>query len=160
VLALALPATDVALVEAVHKKCHFAAEAAFLLDLANLSVVCLRAEDHGRGTGRGAYDVAVSRAVGPLAVVAEYSLPLLRLGGTMVAMKGLLSIEERIRGERALAILGAGGVEARLLHPFEEAKNRWAYVARKVRPTPAEFPRRSGVPAKKPLGGSFSGDGV
>jgi 16S rRNA (guanine527-N7)-methyltransferase len=160
VLALASPAMDVVLVEAVRKKCRFAEEAAHLLGLPNLSSVCLRAEDHGRGKGRGAYDVVVSRAVGPLAVVAEYSLPLLTIGGTMVAMKGSLSIEERIQGERALAILGAGEVEVRQLHPFEEAENRWAFVARKIRPTPEEFPRRPGVPAKKPLGGSSSADGA
>jgi 16S rRNA (guanine527-N7)-methyltransferase len=94
----------------------------------------------------------VSRAVARLAVVAEYSFPLLRLGGVMVAMKGPLSNEERIRGEGALAILGAERLEARRLMPFEGSRDRWVYLAVKVRPTSETYPRRAGIPAKRPLG--------
>ena len=160
VLALALREVKVVAVESIRKKCAFIEDVARTLDLANLAVACARAEEYGRSDARATYDVIVTRAVGPLAVVAEYSLPLLSVGGTMVAMKGLVSDQERIQGLRALAILGADGLDALRLHPFEGAENRWAYVAKKVRPTSAEFPRRPGLPAKRPLGDLPSADGA
>jgi len=160
VLALALPAAQVIAVESQRKKCAYTGSVARELGLENLTPVCARAEDYGRAGGRGAHDVVVTRAVAPLAVVAEYSLPLLRVGGSMVAMKGLVSDQERIQGLRALAILGAGGLEAVRLHPFEGSENRWAFVAEKVRPTPAQFPRRPGVPGKRPLGSLTESDGA
>jgi 16S rRNA (guanine527-N7)-methyltransferase len=160
VLALALPDVNVVAVESVRKKCSFIEDAAKTLGLTNLAVACARAEEYGRSDARAAHDVVVTRAVGSLAVVAEYSLPLLTLDGAMVAMKGLVSDQERIQGLRALAILGADGLDALRLHPFEGAENRWAYVAKKVRPTPAEFPRRPGLPAKRPLGDFPGADGA
>ncbi len=152
VLALALPDVAISAVESQHKKCAFIEAAIERLGLENVTVNCVRAEEYGRGRGRLAHDVAVSRALGPLSVVAEYSLPLLRLGGTMVAMKGSMSNQERTQGARALGILGAEGLDEVRLCPFVEAENRWAYVATKARPTPAEYPRRPGIPTKRPLG--------
>lgn len=152
VLALARPEAEVVAVESVGKKCDYITRASVTLGLTNVEVRCTRAEEYGQASGRDAYDVAVTRAVGPLAVVAEYSIPLLALGGAMVAMKGSISDQERIQGLRALAILGAGELDAHRLDPYEGSENRWAYVAKKTRPTPAEFPRRPGMPAKKPLG--------
>ncbi|MCE5252774.1 MAG: 16S rRNA (guanine(527)-N(7))-methyltransferase RsmG [Actinomycetia bacterium] len=153
VLGLALPEMQISALESRHKKCSFIETAARTLGLSNVTVLCARAEDHGQGAGRGAYDVAVSRALASLPVVAEYSLPLLRLGGTMVAMKGSVSDQECIEASRAAGILGADGLDEIRLHPFVGAENRWAYVAVKTRPTPAEYPRRPGVPSKRPLGG-------
>ena len=97
--------------------------------------------------------MAVSRALAALPVVVEYSVPLLAVGGCMVAMKGAISDQERIQAEKALGILGGGSLESVRLQPFPDAQNRWAYVARKTRPTPSGFPRRTGIPAKRPLGG-------
>jgi len=152
VLALALPGASISAVESRGKKCAFIRAAARRLGLVNVSVWCARVEAHGRGAGREAYDVAVSRAVASLPVIAEYSLPLLKLGGTMVALKGSISNEERIRGSRALGILGADGPDEIRLYPFRGAENRWAYVATKTRPTPDAYPRRPGIPTKRPLG--------
>lgn len=151
VLAIALEAEVVAL-ESHRKKCDFIERAASSLSLQNLIVCCSRAEDYGRGAGREAFDVAVSRALAALPVVAEYSLPLLYVGGCMVAMKGSISDEELIRGEKALGILGGDLLEATKLEPFEGAENRWAYTAMKRRATPGKYPRHSGVPTKRPLG--------
>jgi 16S rRNA (guanine527-N7)-methyltransferase len=152
VLALVLPGADVTAIESHGKKCEFIARAAETLGLGNVSVCHLRAEDHARLVGRAAYDVVVSRAVAALPVIAEYSLPLLRLGGEMVAMKGLVSDQERIQASGALDILGADALEAIKMDPFAGSTNRWVYLAKKVRVTPADFPRRAGVPAKRPLG--------
>lgn len=151
VLAIALDAEVVAL-ESHRKKCDFIAMAAGRLSLGNVMVRCARAEEYGQGEGRQAHDVAISRALAALPVVAEYSVPLLSAGGSMVAMKGSISTEEWTQGESALGILGADALESIRLEPFSGAENRWAYVARKTRPTPADLPRRVGVPAKRPLG--------
>ena len=154
VLAIALAETRVVAIESVGRKCAHIESCARALGLTNLVVQCARAEEYGRTNGRAVHDVVVSRAVATLPVIAEYSLPLLGLGGLMVAMKGAISTQERIQAASALAILGGDRLEVQDLMPFEGAQNRWAYMARKIRETPAEFPRRSGVPAKRPLGGS------
>lgn len=151
VLAIALPAKIVA-IESQQKKCAFIQRAADALALGTVTVCCVRAEDYGRGEGRGAHDMVVSRALAALPVVLEYSMPLLSIGGAMIALKGSISDQELIQADKALGILGGDSLEAVKLQPFPDAQNRWAYVAHKTRPTPSGYPRRPGMPAKKPLG--------
>ncbi len=153
VLAIALPSARVTAVESQQKKCRFIEQAANVMGLRNVDVRCERAEDYGRKAGRGAHDVVVSRALAALAVVAEYSFPLLERGGAMVAMKGAISDQERIQAEKALAILGGGGLESVKLEPFAGAENRWVYLAQKEGVTPPTFPRQAGTAARRPLGG-------
>jgi 16S rRNA (guanine527-N7)-methyltransferase len=157
VLALVLPSARVTAVESQQKKCRFIEQASSEMGLHNVEIYCARAEDYGRGgglgAGHGAHDVAVTRALAALPVVAEYSFPLLEHGGTMIAMKGAISNQERIQAERALAILGGGGLESVKLEPFAGAENRWVYLARKERATPDMFPRRAGIAVRRPLGG-------
>ncbi len=152
VVALALPGTQVVAVESVGKKCRFIEEAAMLMELGNVTVRCARVEEYARQAGRSVHDVAVSRALASLPVVAEYSLPLLALGGVMVAMKGEISTQERIQSQKALDILGGGELESVRLEPFPEAENRWIYMAEKVSGTPSSFPRRPGLASQRPLG--------
>jgi 16S rRNA (guanine527-N7)-methyltransferase len=151
VLAVALPAADVVAVESVRKKCDFIARAAETLDLSNLTVECTRAEAFGRSAARESFDVAVIRAVASLPVDAELTAPLVRVGGLFVAMKGALSDEERVSGREALAILGIDALESRQVRPFPGADNRWLYFGRKTGHTPPAYPRRVGVPTKRPL---------
>lgn len=159
VLALVSPHMQVVAVESVQKKCAFIDEVRLSLGLGNLRVECARAEDMGRSDARGSFDVAVTRAVASLAGVAELCLPLVRVGGLVVAMKGPMSDQERIQGRNAIAILGGEEVSARQVRPFPGAENRWLYGVRKIFSTPSEYPRRPGVPAKRPLGGVRSDGG-
>jgi 16S rRNA (guanine527-N7)-methyltransferase len=152
VLALALPAVKVVAVESQQKKCGFIKGAAAAMGLTNVEVRCARAEEYGRAQGRAVHDVVVSRALAALPVVAEYSLPLLVQGGVMVAMKGAISNEERIHAQKAIDILGGDRLESSKLEPFEGAENRWVHISRKIRPTPASFPRRPGIATRHPLG--------
>jgi 16S rRNA (guanine527-N7)-methyltransferase len=152
VLALALPGLKVVAVESIRKKCAFIEEAGLLLGLSNLRVECARAEDLGHSGLRESFDAAVTRAVAPMAVVAEICLPLVRVGGVVVTMKGPMSDQERIQGQNALAILGAVEGPARQVQPFPGVENRWLHVARKASSTPPDYPRRPGVPQKRPLG--------
>lgn len=156
VLALVLPGTTVTAVESVGKKCEHISHTAEVLGLSNVRVACMRAEDHARTEARAVYDVVVSRALAPLPVVVEYSMPLLREGGTMVAMKGAISDQERTHAVAALGILGSGRMEAVQLAPFTGARDRLAYVAKKTGMTPDAYPRRAGVPLKRPLRQSSS----
>jgi 16S rRNA (guanine527-N7)-methyltransferase len=153
VLALALPASQVTAVESLQKKCTFIEQAASAMQLENFLVRCERVEEYGQDAGRGAHDAVVSRALAALPVVVEYSLPLLESGGAMVAMKGEISNQERIHAQKALDILGGSGLESIRLEPFAGAENRWVYLARKNKRTPAAYPRRPGTPTRKPLGG-------
>ena len=153
ILALALPEVKITAVESLNKKCVFIQETAKAMGLANVDVQCARAEDYGRGAGRSTHDVVVSRALAPLPVVAEYSLPVMTPGGVMIAMKGEISTKERIHGQKALDILGGGELESIRLEPFPGAENRWVHMARKVKATPASYPRRSGLAKQRPLGG-------
>jgi len=151
VLAIAQPDTRVVALDSVGKKCRFVESVASRLGLDNLQVICGRAEELGRGEGRERFDVATSRALAALPVVAELTVPMVRVGGHMVAMKGALSNQERIDGHFALGILGGGQLQERRVVPFPGADNRWLYVAQKESPTPIRYPRRVGVPAKQPL---------
>jgi 16S rRNA (guanine527-N7)-methyltransferase len=153
VLAIARPSLRIVAVESQGKKCNHIDRALQVLSLDNVEVCCCRAEEYGRIDGREAHDVVVSRALAALPVFAELSAPLLVRGGAMVAMKGVVSDQERIHAESALGILGCGPLQTVRLRSFPGAVNRLAYVAQKIRPTPGRFPRRPGIPQKRPLGG-------
>jgi 16S rRNA (guanine527-N7)-methyltransferase len=115
-----------------------------------------RAEDLGRAAEhRGEHDIATCRAVARLSVVAEYCVPLLRIGGCVLSMKGKLEPEELEEGRAAAGALGAKLVEVRRVPMLEEVgqKERNLVVIQKIRETPARYPRRAGVVARKPLGG-------
>jgi 16S rRNA (guanine527-N7)-methyltransferase len=152
---IAEPPLAVALVEATGKKARFLRRAAEALSLSGVEVVNERAEDVGRSREhRGAYDVATTRAVARLSVVAEYCVPLLGVGGHAISMKGRLDEAEISEGERAAAELGAEVREVIKVPRLAELgeKQRTLVVLRKVGETSGRYPRSVGTPAKKPLG--------
>lgn len=148
VLAAALPASRVALVESVGKKAAFAADAAESLGLENVEVVPRRAEEWDEVAG--AIDVVTARALAPLGALLEYAAPLLRMGGLLVAWKARRDQGEEKGTERAAELLGMSAPEARSVTRPGGA-TRHLYLSRKVRDTPAGFPRRAGMARKRPL---------
>lgn len=154
VLAIALPLTHVVALDSVGKKCAFVDTVRARLALANLEVVCARSEDYGRTPARESFDAVVARAVASLPILAELCVPLTRVGGAFVAAKGALSDQESIEGAAALAILGCDRYRSVRARSFEGAENRWLLVAKKESKTPIQYPRRAGMPAKRPLGAS------
>ena len=106
VLAAALPAARVDLIESVGRKCEFMRRAAAAAGLANASVLCTRSEELASGAGREAYAAATARAVGRLSTLAELASPLLAEGGVLVAWKGRRDPGEEEELGRAAA--GAG----------------------------------------------------
>ncbi len=151
-LKIAFPALTLALLEANGKKAEFLAELARTLELDGVTVVGSRAEDAGhRDDLREAFDVVVSRAVAPLEVLAELTLPFCRVGGVAVAQKGADVGDELDRAGSAIATLGGGESRTHVITPPGSDVARSLVVTDKVTPTPARYPRRPGIPAKRPL---------
>jgi 16S rRNA (guanine527-N7)-methyltransferase len=149
------PHVGAALIESTAKKARFLRRVVDELSLPDTEVLNARVEDVSRmGEHRGAYDVATVRAVARLSVVAEYCVPLLKVGGYAISMKGRLRDDELSEGERAAEKLGARISELiRVSHsPEIREKERCLVVLEKVEETPGRYPRNVGVPAKKPLG--------
>jgi 16S rRNA (guanine527-N7)-methyltransferase len=149
---IAYPSIRLTLVDSVGKKIDFCQHVAQKLGLENVQVIQGRAEELGQLPGhREQYDWALARSVATLPVLAEYMLPLVRVGGGMIAMKGENAPAEAHSAERALHLLGG---RLKRLVPVTlpgVVEERYLVVVDKVAATPGEYPRRVGVPAKKPL---------
>lgn len=151
-LAIALPNTAFDLIEASRRKCELIDRLARACGAANVRAVPDRAEAWAVAEGHAAYDVVTARAVAPLAVLAEYAAPLLRVGGSLVAWKGRRDPAEEEGAAAACEALGMRSAEVRRVEPFARARERHLHVLVKHGPTPARFPRRPGRAAKRPLG--------
>jgi 16S rRNA (guanine527-N7)-methyltransferase len=149
-LAVALPRTEVRLVESQRRKCEFVATAARAAGAANARVVCARVEEWEEGLGGN--DVAVARALARAPVVLEYAAPLLRVGGLLVDWRGRRDGEDEAAATAAAAELGLRLVEVRHVEPYAGARDHHLHVWEKHAATPARFPRRAGVARKRPLG--------
>jgi 16S rRNA (guanine527-N7)-methyltransferase len=147
VLAVALPDAEVTLVESVGKKCAWMRVTVERLGLANVRVVCARAEE----LEEDPFDVVTARALGALPVLCEYAAPLLREGGVLVAWKGAVGAEEEADGLAAASVLGLEREAVRGAEPYPGSERRTLHVFRKIAPTPAGYPRRPGMAAKRPL---------
>ncbi|OLE37321.1 MAG: 16S rRNA (guanine(527)-N(7))-methyltransferase RsmG [Actinobacteria bacterium 13_1_20CM_3_68_9] len=143
-LALALPQVQFTLLEANARKCAFLEYVAGALGLTNVVVAEGRAEELGHQVQlREQFDRAISRAAARPEVLLELALPFVRTGGELVAQVRPL---DPLPLEHAARLLGGG--TPRLQHP---AGGSALLVVPKVAPTPARFPRRSGLPGRKPL---------
>ena len=155
-LAIALPQTQISLVESNARKCAFIDHAVDTCGIANARSVPARAESWTDGVGR--FDVVTARALAPLAVVAEYAAPLLRVGASLVAWRGKREPEDEASAARAAQILGLSVLEPVRVAPYKSAQNRYLHVMLKVMDTPERFPRRPGMARKHPLGGRAASD--
>jgi len=150
-LAAAMPSARVDLIESNGRKCAVIDRLATAARLGNAHSVQRRAEDWGAGDGAQAYDAVTARALAPLAVLTEYAAPLLRLGGALVAWKGVRDPGEEAAGLAAATRLGLCLDRVLRVKPFAGARDRHLHVYLKVAVTPAGFPRRAGVARKRPL---------
>lgn len=152
VLAAALPAAEIDLIESVGRKCDFVARAIRVAGIANATVVRARSEDWARSGGREAYDVVVARAVGRLSSVAELASPLLVEGGALVAWKGKRDADEEAQLGRAAAGLAMRPEAVLEVGDRAGSRHRHLHVIRKSGATPAGLPRRAGMAKKRPKG--------
>ena len=151
-LKIAFPHLRLTLVESVGKKADFCRHIMELLQLDKVEVIQSRAEDLGQmADHREMYDMAVARAVAALPVLAEYLLPLVKVGGRVVAQKGESAPAEVHAAEHALRVLGG---HVRQITPVElpgVADDRYLVIIDKVAATPPAYPRRAGLASKRPL---------
>jgi len=151
-LKIVWPNLELTLLESTEKKVRFLDHIVRSLSLTSVNTVHSRAETLAHEPEhREAYDLVVARAVAELPVLLEYALPFCRRGGMLLAQKGEAASAEAIASERALAILGG---KLRRIVPIEVpglAETRFVMVVEKTAPTPGQYPRRPGMPKKKPL---------
>lgn len=151
-LKIIYPNMKLTLVESVGKKAMFCQHIVRVLGLENVDVLQLRAEDLGqRSEHREKYDWAVARAVAKMSVLAEYLLPLVKVGGTMLAQKGESGPVEAQEAEKAMKLLGG---KLKQLIPVRlpgVADDRYLVLVNKTAATPPKYPRKAGMPLKQPL---------
>ena len=146
------PSIKLTLAESIGKKAKFCRIAVEELRLTNTQVITIRAETIGQDQEfRECYDWAIARAVAPLPVLAEYLLPLVRIGGSMLAQKGGDVDIEISQSESAIKTLG-GKLDSVIPISLPNGMGERTLIhIRKITPTPEKYPRRPGVPKKKPL---------
>jgi 16S rRNA (guanine527-N7)-methyltransferase len=151
-LKIMLPEMTLTLVESSQKKAEFCKAAVNELHLTNTIVIASRAEDLGKDPNhREKYDWAIARAVAELSVLAEYLLPLVKIGGKALAMKGASTEAEVQKAKHAISILGGELSENMQLELPNGSGGRTLIVIKKNTATPHAYPRRAGMPSKKPI---------
>ena len=151
-LKILYPQLRLALVESVQKKARFLESVVAELGVADVDVIAERAEVLGQQVAhRSQYDWAVARAVAPMRVLAEYLLPFCRVGGHVLAQKGKNAASETAAARGAIVELGGAEPQLRPVQLPHVLETRYLVVVEKVKETPSRYPRRAGIPAKRPL---------
>jgi 16S rRNA (guanine527-N7)-methyltransferase len=148
-LAVALPHSEVKLVESQGRKSAFIERAVAGARIENAEAVRARVEEWPEGIG--AQDVVLARAVAPQPIVLEYAAPLLRLGGVLVDWRGRRDPEDERVAIEVAELLGMKHDSTLRAEPYEGARDHHFHVYLKVGETPDRFPRRVGMARKKPL---------
>ncbi|MDI6791468.1 MAG: 16S rRNA (guanine(527)-N(7))-methyltransferase RsmG [bacterium] len=151
-LAIYQPQIDLTLLDSMRKRAEFLKHLKCVLGLPEIKILCGRAEEYGRDrTEREQYKLILSRAVSNLSVLAELALPFLRVGGEFLAMKGKEVREEIEAARETIALLGGRLKEVtEIILPMIDQK-RHLVLINKEKETPDRYPRRPGIPQKRPI---------
>ena len=143
---------DIVLLDSLNKRINFLNEVIKVLQLKNVYSIHARVEEFAKNKKyRESFDIVTSRAVANMSTLSEYMLPLTKVGGKMLAMKGPDFKDEITKSKKALDILGG---EIEKIDEYQLPKTdirRSVIVIRKIKSTPQKFPRKPGTPAKEPL---------
>ena len=151
-LKLMFPDARLVLLDATTKKATFLHHIKDKLGLENVETVVGRAEEVAHlAEYRESFDIVLSRAVAPLATLAELTLPFCAVGGSFIAQKKGVIEPEVSQADRAISLLGGNLREVKKIELEELADDRYLIIIDKVSPTPEKYPRRPGMPAKRPL---------
>jgi len=151
-LKILYPGMKLTLVESVGKKAMFCAHIVRLLGLDGVEVIQSRAEQVGCAPEhREQHDWAVARAVASMNVLSEYLLPLVRVGGTMLAQKGESGPAETQAAEKAIKLLGGKLRQVIPVNLPGVVDDRFLILVDKSAATPPKYPRKPGLPVKRPL---------
>lgn len=149
-LAITCPDKEFFLLDSVAKKLKVVAAAVNEFGLENVDVLNMRAEDLAQWPAyRETFDLVVSRAVSNMTTLSEYCLPFVKTGGYFIAYKTEEARDEISRAEKAISILG--GKMERIVPGGIEGSGHIFVVVKKVKTTAPKYPRKSGLPLKKPL---------
>lgn len=149
-LAILNPEKKFYLVDSLAKRLRAVGEMTDVIGLENIYLVHSRAEDAGQGKAmRETFDLCLSRAVADLRVLTEYCLPMVKIGGNMIAYKGTDPEEELNRAHAAIRILG--GKTKRIVPVNTEEFSHTLLIINKVKRTPKTYPRKAGTPSKSPI---------
>ncbi len=139
------------LIDSLNKRVEFLKTVVSNLSLEEVTVIHGRAEEKGHdATLREQFDYAVSRAVAPLSVLAEYCLPFIKVGGSFLALKGPSPEEEIKEGEKAIETLGGKLEEIYTVNLPGDITHSIVFI-KKISHTPPSFPRKPGKPSKTPI---------
>lgn len=140
------------MLDSLGKRVNFLNDVAKKLELKNVVAIHSRAEDGGQNLDmREKYDIAVARAVADLAVLAEYALPFVKVGGYFLAMKGTTPEEEINNAKKSIKTLGGKIEKVDEINIEPLGLKHTIVVIEKIAKTPSQFPRKAGTPSKKPL---------
>jgi len=146
------PELEVVLMDSLKKRLNFLDIVIQTLNLSGIKTVHARAENFGRDRYyRGHFDTVSSRAVARLPVLLEYALPVLRVNGLFLALKGSQVDGELAESQKALKLLGGIVESIEHFNLGEGAEHRAVVLIRKISETPSQYPRQAGTPAKDPL---------
>jgi len=151
-LKIAFPSIKLVLLEATVKKTDFLNHVISKLELEYVEIVAGRAEEIAHQPHyRERFDLVLSRAVAALPVLVELTLPFAAVGGSFIAQKKGAIDEEIERAGRAIGLLGGSLREVKKVDLPSFSDERYLVVIDKLSPTPEKYPRRPGIPAKRPL---------
>lgn len=144
--------SKVVLLDSLNKRIKFLDNVIENLNLKNIETIHMRAEECGRlQEYREQFDVAVSRAVAPMNILLEYLLPMVKVGGKCICMKGPEIDEELKNCTKALEILGGKIEKIEKINLANTNNRRTIIIVRKNKKTPNKYPRNAGTPSKTPI---------
>lgn len=143
---------QIVLLDSLNKRIQFLNEVINQLGLTNIEMVHARVEEFGKNKEhREKFDIATSRAVANLSTLSEYMIPLVKVDGKCICMKGKKVEQELQDAKNAIKILG-GKIESKEeLQLIENDMNRNIILISKVKSTPSKYPRKAGMPSKEPI---------
>ncbi len=154
-LKIVYPHIHITLLDSLSKRIRFLNDVIKELELndsGSISTIDMRAEDYVKEPDiRESYDLVVSRAVAGLSILAEYALPYVKIGGSFISYKGDNAVEEISNAENALKILGGEITDVKSFTLPDSDITRTLINIKKTCPTPDKYPRKAGLPNKKPL---------
>lgn len=150
-LAIAKPEMEILLIESNKKKSAFINHTVAALGLENVTVLPVRAEAAGHSDIREQFSVALARAVGSLPEVLEYAFPFLKPGGHALLQRGAIEAADKEKAIKAAGQLGGNLKRIEQVKPYPQSVNLHIWIFEKTGATPVKYPRKAGIPRKRPL---------
>ncbi|GAK30084.1 16S rRNA methyltransferase [Weissella oryzae SG25] len=151
-LKIAFPQLEITIIDALNKRVNFLKDLVTKLGLSNVTIEHARAEEFGAKTApaREQYDLATARALARLNVLGELTLPFVKVGGVLLAMKGSQAGDELAQAKQAITTLG-GKIGEQVDLNLPNGDPRSVIIINKLKKTPMKYPRKPGDPVRKPL---------